>query len=99
MTLEANQDWNAEGSQRFDWTMQPGTNEVQVKEPGVAAPVSTSPEAIAAYNAGVMAVRSKDFKTAVAKFKEAVANDPKLVVWLDRALFGPVPGEGLQGCG
>jgi tetratricopeptide (TPR) repeat protein len=79
-TLDANQNWTAEGSQRFDWTMQPGTGQVQAAEPGGAAPVSTSPEAVTAYNAGVMAVRSKDFKTAVAKFKEAVANDPKLAV-------------------
>jgi tetratricopeptide (TPR) repeat protein len=79
-TLDANQNWTAEGSQRFDWTMQPGTGQVQAAEPGGAAPVSTSTEAVTAYNAGVMAVRSKDFKTAVAKFKEAVANDPKLAV-------------------
>ncbi len=82
-TLEANQDWSAEGSQRFDWTMQPGTNEVKVQEAGAAAPVSTSPEAVTAYNAGVAAVRAKDMKTAVAKFSEAVASDPKLVVaWI-----------------
>ena len=98
-TLEANQDWSAEGSQRFDWTMQPGTNEVKVQEPGVAAPASTSPEAIAAYNAGVTAVRAKDFKTAVAKFKEAVASDPKLVVAWIALSYGPVPDEGFQGCG
>jgi tetratricopeptide (TPR) repeat protein len=79
-TLEDTQNWTADGSKRFDWTMQPGTNEVQVKEPGVAAPASTSPEAVAAYNAGVTANRSKDYKTAVVKFKEAVSNDPKLVV-------------------
>ena len=83
VTLDANQDWSAEGSQRFDWTMQPGTNEVQVKEPGVAAPASTSPEAIAAYNDGVRANKAKDYKTAVVKFKESVSNDPKLVVaWI-----------------
>jgi Tfp pilus assembly protein PilF len=78
-TLVANQNWTAEGSQRFDWTMQPGTNEAQAEAPGAAAPVSTSPEAIAAYNAGVMAVRGKDYKTAVTKFKESVTHDPKLV--------------------
>jgi tetratricopeptide (TPR) repeat protein len=82
-TLDANQDWTAEGQQRFDWTMQPGSNQVQAAAPGTAGPASTSPEAIEAYNAGVMAVRSKDFKTAVAKFKESVAADPKLVVaWI-----------------
>lgn len=82
-TLEDTQNWTADGTKRFDWTMQPGTNEVQVKEPGVAGAVSTSPEAVAAYNAGVTANRAKDYKTAVAKFKEAVSNDPKLVVaWI-----------------
>jgi tetratricopeptide (TPR) repeat protein len=82
-TLDANQDWTAEGSQRFDWTMQPGSGEGKAQEPGAAGAVSTSPEAVNAYNAGVMAVRAKDFKTAEAKFKEAVANDPKLVVaWI-----------------
>lgn len=79
-TLDANQDWTAEGSQRFDWTMQPGSNEVKTQEAG---PVSTSPEAVNAYNAGVTASRAKDYKTAVAKFKESVAADPKLVVaWM-----------------
>lgn len=78
-TLLANQNWTAEGSQRFDWTMQPGTNEVQAEAPGAAAPVSTSPEAIAAYNAGVMAIRSKDYKTAATKFNEAVTHDPNLI--------------------
>src|SRR5512140_1861613 len=65
-TLDATQDWTAEGSQRFDWTMQPGSNEVKAQEAGAAAPVSTSPEAVNAYNAGVTASRAKDFKTAVA---------------------------------
>ncbi len=83
VTLDASQNWTAEGSQRFDWTMQSGSNQVKAEAAGAAAPVSTSPEAVTAYNAGVMAVRSKDFKTADAKFKEAVANDPKLVVaWI-----------------
>lgn len=82
-TLDATQDWTAEGSQRFDWTMQPGSNEMKAQEAGAAGPVSTSPEAVSAYNAGVTAARAKDFKTAVAKFKESVAADPKLVVaWM-----------------
>jgi Tfp pilus assembly protein PilF len=78
-TLDANQDWSAEGSQRFDWTLQPGSGN-QAQEPGVAPPVSESQDAIDSYNAGVMAVRAKDFKTAVTKFRESVGHDPKLVV-------------------
>jgi tetratricopeptide (TPR) repeat protein len=83
-TLEANQNWTAEGTQRFDWTMHPGSNEVKAEAGGGGgAPVSTSPEAVNAYNAGVMAVRSKDYKTAVAKFQEAVGFDPKLTLgWI-----------------
>jgi tetratricopeptide (TPR) repeat protein len=77
-TLEANQNWTAEGAQRFDWTMQPGTA-AQAQAPGAPPPVSTSPDAILAYNAGVMAVRTKDYAAAEAKFKESVGYDPKLV--------------------
>jgi tetratricopeptide (TPR) repeat protein len=81
-TLDANQNWSAEGSQRFDWTMQPG-NAAQAQEPGAPPPASASPEAVGAYNAGVMAVRSKDYRTAEAKFKESVGYDPKLVqAWM-----------------
>ena len=80
--LEANQNWSAEGSQRFDWTMQPATAEA-AQAPGAPPPVSTSEDAILAYNAGVMAVRSKDYATAEAKFKESVGHDPKLVqAWI-----------------
>ena len=83
-TLDANQNWTAEGAQRFDWTLQPGTGQApQAKEPGVQPPASQSPEAIEAYNAGVMASRAKDYKTAIAKFKESVGHDPKLVqAWI-----------------
>ena len=80
-TLDANQNWSAEGSHRFDWTMQPGTGQAQ--EPNAPPPASTSAEAVSAYNAGVVAVRSKDYATAEAKFKESVGYDPKLVqAWM-----------------
>ena len=82
-TLDANQDWTAEGTQRFDWTMQPGSGQAQAEQPAAAAPASSSPEAVNVYNAGVMAVRSKDYRTAEAKFKEAVGDHPKLVqAWI-----------------
>jgi tetratricopeptide (TPR) repeat protein len=82
-TLEANQNWTAEGSQRFDWTMQPGSGTAAAAPTGAAAPVSNSPEAVNAYNAGVLAERAKDLRGAEAKFKEAVGFDPKLVqAWM-----------------
>jgi Tfp pilus assembly protein PilF len=81
-TLADTQNWTADGSKRFDWTMQPGSGSAQGGAPEAegAKPASDSREAIEAYNAGVTAKRSKDLKTAVAKFKEAVGFDPKMVL-------------------
>ncbi len=73
-TLEVNQDWSLEGTQRFEWTMHPGTVAV-----GGPPPASTSEPAILAFNAAVTALKAKDYATAEAKFKEAVGLDPKLV--------------------
>jgi Tfp pilus assembly protein PilF len=78
-TLNAKQQWQLEGSQRFQWTMQPGSG----PEIGGAPPASTSEPAVAAYNAGVAAVKAKDYATAEAKFMEAAGYDPKLsVAWI-----------------
>jgi len=74
-TMQIEQKWELEGSQIFTWTMQPGQSAAPV---GSLAPVSTSQPAIAAFNAGVVAVKAKDYATAEAKFKEAVGNDPNL---------------------
>ena len=41
---------------------------------------TTSQPAVEAYNAGVEAFKSKDYKTAEAKFEEATKNDPKLTL-------------------
>ena len=73
-SLEANQDWQLEGSQRFQWTMHPGTTAV-----GGPPPASTSEPAVSAFNAGVTALKARDYATAEAKFKEAVGHDPKLL--------------------
>ncbi len=74
-TTEAQQEWHLEGDQRFTWTMQPGTPATA----GGLPPASTSEPAILAYNAGVAALKSKDYAAAESKFTEAVALDPKLV--------------------
>ena len=75
MSLDAKQRWSLEGSQKFDWTMQPG------ESPAVAAaaPAAASEPAVAAYNAGVAALKTKDLRTAEASFNQAVAADPNLV--------------------
>jgi tetratricopeptide (TPR) repeat protein len=73
-TLEVNQEWHLEGTQHYQWTMSPGGT------PAVGGPplASTSEPAILAFNAGVTALKAKDYATAEAKFKEAVGHDPKL---------------------
>lgn len=73
-TMQVEQAWSLVGTQPFQWTMNPGQSAVATGP----APVSTSEPAIAAFNAGVNAIKAKDYKTAEAKFKESVANDPKL---------------------
>jgi Tfp pilus assembly protein PilF len=75
VTLDANQRWTVEGSQKFDWTMQPGD------APATAATTTaaTAEPAVVAYNVGVNALKTKDLRTAEAKFNEAVTIDPKLV--------------------
>jgi Tfp pilus assembly protein PilF len=74
-TLEAEQNWQLEGTGRFEWKMQPG----QAVEVGSVAVASTSEPAVLAYNAAVTALKAKDYATAEAKFKEAAGHDPKLV--------------------
>jgi Tfp pilus assembly protein PilF len=74
-TMQIEQKWELEGSQLFTWTMQPGQSAAPM---GGLAPVSTSQPAIAAFNAGVIALKAKDETAAEAKFKEAVGYDPNL---------------------
>jgi Tfp pilus assembly protein PilF len=77
VTFDANQRWTADGGQRFDWTMVPG--ESPAASTPSTAPASASEPAVAAYNAGVAALKAKDVRTAEASFNQAVAADPKLV--------------------
>jgi Tfp pilus assembly protein PilF len=74
-TLEAQQEWHLEGSQRYEWIMSPAAPSAA----GGVAPASTSEPAIVAFNAGVAALRAKDNATAETKFSEAVGHDPNLV--------------------
>ena len=74
--LEAQQQWDLEGTQRFEWKMYPGT----AGGGGALTPATTSEPAAAAFNAGVAALKAKDYATAEAKFKEAVNHDPKLLL-------------------
>ena len=73
--LEIDQKWSLEGTERLDWTMQLGSTSAAADAP----PASTSAPAVAAYNAGIVAFKAKDYATAEAKFKEAVGHDPNLV--------------------
>jgi Tfp pilus assembly protein PilF len=74
-TLEAQQQWSLEGTQNFEWKMQPGTTAAA----GSVPVASTSEPAVLAFNAGVAALKAKDYTTAEAKFKEAVGHDPSLI--------------------
>jgi len=74
-SMQIEQLWRLEGSQLFTWTMQPGQSAALA---GGSPLASTSQPAIAAYNAGVVAVKAGDFTTAEAKLKEAVGQDPNL---------------------
>lgn len=73
-TMEAQQKWGLEGTQYYEWTMHPG----QASAVGGLPPASTSQPAILAFNAGVTALKAKDYATAEAKLKEAVGYDPNL---------------------
>ena len=88
--LEANQEWDLEGTERFEWKMSPGTG----PEIGGLAPASSSEPAVLAYNAGVSAVKAKDYTIAETRFREAVGHDPKLVqAWSALAAVGLQTGN------
>jgi len=77
-SMEFEQKWDLEGSAHQEWTMQPGTSAAFDLAPGGLPPASKSPEAVSAYNAGVLAARGKDYATAAARFGDAVQHDPNL---------------------
>ena len=78
VTLKIEQRWTIEDTERHQFTMSPAeTATIAAAAPG-PAPASTSAPAILAFNAGVLAFKSKDYPTALAKFQEATEQDPNL---------------------
>ena len=73
VTLRVEQKWTLEGTERHEFTMVPAP---ATKAAG--PPPSTSNKAIAAFNAGAVALKGKDYAAATAKFEEALSYDPSL---------------------
>ncbi|MFB3852838.1 MAG: tetratricopeptide repeat protein [Vicinamibacterales bacterium] len=73
-TMEVQQEWHLEGTQRVEWTMMPGSS-----GPTAGPLPTTSQPAVVAYNAGLAALKAKDYATAETKFSEAVGHDPNLL--------------------
>jgi Tfp pilus assembly protein PilF len=71
--LRVEQKWTLEGTERHEFKMTPAP-----VTPAGGPPPSTSNQAIAAFNAGVLALRGKDHATAAARFEEALSYDPYL---------------------
>jgi Tfp pilus assembly protein PilF len=72
--LKIEQKWTSEGTERHEFKM------VTAGAMGTAGgpPESKSAAAIAAFNAGAVALKAKDWATAATKFEEAVGHDPNL---------------------
>ena len=73
VTLRVEQKWTLEGTERHEFRMTPAPATT-----AAGPPASTSNQAIAAFNTGVVAVKAKDHATATAKFEEALSYDPYL---------------------
>jgi Tfp pilus assembly protein PilF len=79
VSLRIEQKWTLEGTERQEFKMEPLPATAAAAAAAAAAPpASTSNQAITAFNAGVVALKAKDYATATAQFEEAVAQDPKL---------------------
>jgi len=72
--FEADLTWNLAGTAHRVFTM----HAVGTMEVGTAPLSSTSKEAAAAFNAGVKALKTKDYATAEKEFRAAVKRDPNL---------------------
>lgn len=77
VTTQANQTWNVMGTERQQFSLQPGgaPAPAAVDE---APPASTSSAAITAFNEGVRALKARDNDTAGTKLAQAVQHDPEL---------------------
>ncbi len=73
-TLKAEQTWKKDGTSRHTFEMQPGESTLAGT---LAVPAQLNP-AYEAFQAGAAAFESKDYSTAIARFKEAVTHDPGL---------------------
>lgn len=73
LTFRSEQNWQLEGTARDEFTMYPGDTTI-----AEGPLVSTSDQAIYAFNQGVKTFNSKDYSAAEARFEEALAHDPEL---------------------
>jgi Tfp pilus assembly protein PilF len=78
VTLTVEQNWTLEGTERHDFKMLPAEGAKGEGGAAAPAPAPTSIEAIRAFNAGILAFKSKDYPTATAKLQEALSYDPRL---------------------
>ena len=73
-TLQVDQTWTLEGTEHREFKMSPA----QVPVVNAPPPASTSEPAVVAFNAGVGALKARDYATARARFEAALAADPAL---------------------
>lgn len=78
VSLRIEQKWTVQGTDRHDFTMSPAEEPAPGAATTAAAPASASAPAIAAFNAGVRALKAEDYPTALTKLQEALQHDPKL---------------------
>ncbi len=71
--LESEQRWHGEGTERLQFTMRPGPSAL-----GVTRRVSSSSEAVDAFNVGAIAFNAGDYDKAAKKLLQAVGYDPEL---------------------
>ncbi|HVS33661.1 MAG TPA: tetratricopeptide repeat protein [Thermoanaerobaculia bacterium] len=76
-SLEAQQLWEKEGSQMYDWTMPVAEVDVTAVDTAVA-PVSTSAPAVEAFNEALIAFRARNYAAAEPLLRAAVEHDPNL---------------------
>jgi Tfp pilus assembly protein PilF len=73
VTLKVEQKRTLEGTERHEFKMVPASATT-----ATGPPASTSNQAVAAFNAGVVALKARDHEAAATKFEEALSYDPYL---------------------